>query len=289
MNACTKYAGLQFTRRPQLIKAASISVNRERALVRRNEIGLRRRLKKFLKHMGKQLAQAIIAKYDDLYKAELPPLPPGIAPDILDLISAEDFDALISQTEGYIGAVSVDGAKLTAQALEKMGGTIDAQVAMQNAEVWARHRAAEMVGRKYVDGVLVTNPNAHWAITESTRDLVRAQVNSAIANGSTVQELATALREGAAFSEERALMIARTEINAADSAGAMESYKECPEITGKRWVTAGDDAVSDICLENEADGDIPIGDSFSSGDDSPPGHPNCRCVISPVFSDEMTN
>ena len=47
----------------------------------------------------------------------------------------------------------------------------------------------------------------------------------------------------------------------------------------KRWITAQDDRVSDIDESNQAQGWIKIGDAFSSGDDQPPSHPNCRCTV----------
>ena len=47
----------------------------------------------------------------------------------------------------------------------------------------------------------------------------------------------------------------------------------------KRWITAGDELVSDMDEANEAEGWIPIDESFSSGDLQPPSHPNCRCTV----------
>ena len=55
----------------------------------------------------------------------------------------------------------------------------------------------------------------------------------------------------------------------------------------KTWITAGDDRVSDGCQANEADGAVPIKDTFSSGDDMPPRHPRCRCCLSYGTSDKM--
>ena len=47
----------------------------------------------------------------------------------------------------------------------------------------------------------------------------------------------------------------------------------------KRWITAQDDLVSDMDESNQAQGWIKIGEAFSSGDDQPPSHPNCRCTV----------
>jgi SPP1 gp7 family putative phage head morphogenesis protein len=80
--------------------------------------------------------------------------------------------------------------------------------------------------------------------------------------------------------KNRAEMIARTETASALSKGSLQRAKDIG-VTGKRWVTVGDDRVSDICLKNEAVGDIPINQAFPSGHSGPPSHPRCRCVSAP--------
>ena len=80
----------------------------------------------------------------------------------------------------------------------------------------------------------------------------------------------------------RAEMIARTETNNALSQAQLQKMQDM-DITGKEWITAGDDRVSDACLQNEADGAIPRDQSFSSGAMAPPEHVNCRCSLAPVM------
>jgi len=80
----------------------------------------------------------------------------------------------------------------------------------------------------------------------------------------------------------RAEMIARTETSNALSQAQLDKMREM-EITGKEWLTAGDDRVSEPCMGNEADGAIPREQSFSSGVMAPPQHPNCRCSLAPVM------
>ena len=80
----------------------------------------------------------------------------------------------------------------------------------------------------------------------------------------------------------RAEMIARTETNNALSQAQLQKMQDM-DITGKEWITAGDDRVSEACLQNEADGAIPRDQSFSSGAMAPPEHPNCRCSLAPVM------
>lgn len=54
----------------------------------------------------------------------------------------------------------------------------------------------------------------------------------------------------------------------------IEAKGEGPQ---KRWITSDDPCV--VCQENADAGWIDEGDSFPSGDDEPPAHPNCECEL----------
>lgn len=161
------------------------------------------------------------------------------------------------------------------------------------ATAYAADRAAELVGRRRDElGRLVPNPNAEWEITEPTRDFLRGSVTDAIEGGWSNDKLAGAIADSYAFSEERAMTIARTETQMAANAGAVEGYRASGVVARKQWVTAEDDLVEEECLDNAAAGDggdgiLDLDEDYPSGDDAPPAHPNCRCVIAPVvdFSD----
>ena len=75
--------------------------------------------------------------------------------------------------------------------------------------------------------------------------------------------------------------LARTETAKGYSEGNLEAYRQL-DIQMKKWITAGDDLVDEDCLANEADGEIPIEATFTSGDSAAPVHPNCRCDVLPV-------
>lgn len=78
--------------------------------------------------------------------------------------------------------------------------------------------------------------------------------------------------------KQRKETIARTEMAFADGqASHIEAKEEGKKW--KAWMTSRDDRVSDICAGNEADGWIRIDRPFSSGHDTIPGHPNCRCTL----------
>lgn len=82
------------------------------------------------------------------------------------------------------------------------------------------------------------------------------------------------------MSRYRSELIARTETANALSTASLDRMKDMG-IEGKEWVTAGDDKVSDECLGNEAEGVIPVNQSFSGGVMAPPQHPDCRCTVAP--------
>lgn len=78
----------------------------------------------------------------------------------------------------------------------------------------------------------------------------------------------------------RSAMIARTETANALSQASLDTMKDMG-IDGKEWVVAGDPC--DICADNAAAGIIPLGDTFPSGDATPPAHPNCECALAPAI------
>ena len=84
------------------------------------------------------------------------------------------------------------------------------------------------------------------------------------------------------MSKYRSELIARTETANALSTASLDRMGEMG-IEGKEWITAGDDRVSDECLGNEAEGVIPVNQSFSGGVMAPPQHPDCRCVVAPAI------
>jgi hypothetical protein len=136
-----------------------------------------------------------------------------------------------------------------------------------------------MVGKKWIEGKLVDNPNPEWAITESTRDSIRGYVERAIDEGWSPKHLADEIETSGIFSEDRAELVARTEIKNADNKGNMESYKATGLDLEKSWQVSADHPDDDECDENEAEGWIDINETFSSGDDSPGAHPRCMCTI----------
>jgi SPP1 gp7 family putative phage head morphogenesis protein len=210
---------------------------------------------------------------------------------LLTAVDLGDWMALVEELAPELAAVWADGVE---NALPLVGFTSDEtlnearaafgldavaggdvapsivnQVNERSVE-WARQRAANLVTQ----------------IEENTREMLRATVVQAIEEGWGADKLGDQIAESAAFSDARAEMIGRTEVIAANNEGALAAYKASGVATGKEWLTAQDDLVSEECEMNEADGPIGLDELFSSGDEAPPLHPNCRCSLIPAFLDE---
>lgn len=198
-----------------------------------------------------------------------------------------DIDSVLTEIvkDGGHAALAQVGIKTVAE--EGAAGPINLF-----ADAYARERAAELVGMRRDElGRLVPNPDAEWAIDETTRDFLRGSVADAIEGGWSNDKLAAEIADSYAFSKERAMTIARTETQLAANAGALAGYKASGAVAMKQWVTAQDDLVEEECLANEAagpngDGVLPLDADYPSGDDAPPAHPNCRCTIVPVVEFE---
>lgn len=121
------------------------------------------------------------------------------------------------------------------------------------------------------------------SITEQLRSLVA----DAIAEQWSTPVLEEAIVDSYSFSEDRAAVVARTELSRAYNAGNAEVGRIAGAV-GKRWVLGsehGDDD-ADECDDNAEDDVIAFDDVFSSGDDFPPAHPNCVCAFESVYADD---
>lgn len=160
----------------------------------------------------------------------------------------------------------------------------------QNAVSYAKDRSAEMVGKKWVDGELVDNPNAELVITDSTRDEIKRIIYQGLTDNIGKAGIADAIEESAAFDSDRAEMIANTEIGTANSQGALQGYKAAQDIginIKKIWIADEDPCPE--CAANEDEGPIDLDDTFQSGDDAPLAHPGCECVLSAEVDEDMDN
>lgn len=146
------------------------------------------------------------------------------------------------------------------------------------AREFAKRRAAELVGRKWIGNQTVDDPNAEMAITASTRDMLRTKIEQAITDKLTQAEFAAELAQSI-FSKDRAERIANYETTNTFHQAALAAFKQSGRVATVSWRTMGDDRVEQVCADNEAVGPVKLGDLFPSGHDAPPAHPQCRCWL----------
>lgn len=142
---------------------------------------------------------------------------------------------------------------------------------------------------------LANNAAAQWAMSygyelvrgllQTTRDALQAEVAEYIRNSETIGQLTARIRAGSGFSEERARMIAVTEVTRAYARGNQAAWKASGVIERRRWQTNADEKVCPVCgpLSGQVVG---LDEPFPGEIDGPPAHPRCRCWCTPVVDDE---
>lgn len=256
-----------------LAKAQGIRpIPRERASVKRARVKLRGVLSRWLSSAGRSIAGQLAQVRAKAATAEE-------IRRILMAIEWPDAAEIEAEVEKLLEVIAREGAAMAFSQLGLNERSPELNLANEKAIEWAKERAGQLVGAK----------NNGWSVEQYVRDRVRDLVTEAEERGWSVDQLSERLLDAYAFSEDRAAMIATTELAMADVSGNMIAYRESGVVAGKRWILAnqGDDKCCDVCESAAADGVIGLGDSFSTGDDAPPGHPNCRCDVVPVLANPI--
>jgi SPP1 gp7 family putative phage head morphogenesis protein len=138
---------------------------------------------------------------------------------------------------------------------------------------------------------LANNAAAQWALRygydlvrgllDTTRDRLQKEIAEYVQNSQTIGQLVSRIRGDNLFGEERARMIAVTEVTRAFAAGNMEAWRASGVIERREWRTNTDELVCPVCgpLAGRVVG---LDESFDEGIDLPPAHPRCRCWVVPV-------
>ena len=176
------------------------------------------------------------------------------------------------QASGEDALRKIENAKVTVNI--ELRGVFD-QVNREAVD-YANERAAEMVGKKMVNGILIENPNPRWTITDPTRNWLREQIEKAFEDGMSPAQLAKAIRGNYAFSKARAKMIAFTEVGNINVRTHAEASKKSG-ATHKRSFLSADHDHDDFCDDAEAAGEVPIDYDYGFGLKWPLYHPLCRC------------
>lgn len=187
-----------------------------------------------------------------------------------------DWTFLVNPTKKQLDAV---GQPAASDALTDLGVTAPYAFGGASKKVlaYAEDRAAEMVGKKWVSGELVDNPNAEWAITDTTRDTLKDLIKQALKDGTSTASLKAQIQDSAAFSASRAANIADTELTAAFMAANKSGWAASGLDLEKRSLLSDDHDEADECDDNANDGWIDYDTNYSSGDDGPAYHNRCHC------------
>ncbi len=205
-----------------------------------------------------------------------------IADEIFAAIESE-FAALPVEARATLEQAALSGANEAWLQIDITDSDMLAGV-NRKAQEYAAKRAAEMVGMKYnADGQLVANPNAKWAISETTRDRLREIIKNAYEEGETRQDIVAAITEADVFSEARANTIARTETARAQVNANFDAWKASGVVSKVKWLAVGPEPCP-ICEDNDGVTRV-LGSQFPSGDIMPLAHPNCYCILAAVFDE----
>ena len=254
-------------------QVAHIDRDRKSIVGERNK--LQATIAKFFRVQAKAVASQVIDLIDKISVSDAIRLA-----QILNDIDLNGWDELGSDVQEILEIIGKDGGEAALAQVGIEGAPEEVTNLINDGAIeYAKTRSAELVGMKWVDGELVENPNAEWAITDSTREFLRADIQQALEDGIRGNELADMLEDNYAFSDSRAEMIARTETAFADVNGNLNAYKASGVVQGKTWIAAP--SCCEFC--QELDGmTVGIDEDFpNDGGDGPPLHPNCICDILP--------
>jgi HK97 family phage portal protein len=129
------------------------------------------------------------------------------------------------------------------------------------------------------------------SVNTTTRNKLKKTLSDGVKLGEDADQLAKRIRDiYKEATENRAKMIARTEVMRANNFATQEAYRQSGIVVGKEWLTAIDERTCPYC--NELDGKIlSLKDNYFSSSfgkiSEPPLHPRCRCTTMPVFDKEL--
>jgi hypothetical protein len=137
---------------------------------------------------------------------------------------------------------------------------------------------------RYLDGYAAERVTA---IDETTRDTLNRLITGGVQEGKSYEKIAASIRdefdnwaEPQAYIRDRAEMVAITEVGQAYEHASRSVVNDLVSHGleyEKSWLAEAD-ACEHICAPNQDEGWIAIDQQHQSGDDTPLGHPGCRCT-----------
>lgn len=142
------------------------------------------------------------------------------------------------------------------------------------AENYAKNRAAEMIGMKYEDDKLVSNPSAKFVIAETTADDLHDIIEHSLEKGESLTQLQERIIASATFSDLRSQLISKTEVSMAQVKGHLNVWKHVGNVKKVGIMVSDEHDVIDECDDLAEEGPYDINHVPLI-----PAHPNCQCTI----------
>jgi hypothetical protein len=264
-------------------KAAPAAPDRKRTPAEARQ-HMQQTLEEFFRQTALRMARRVVEYGEALdaaaRKADAPK--PKDAARLLNRLTS-DWDQLADSISGDLQTIAQASSE---EALSDLG-IDDAEVlssANRVAANWAEDHAAELIGKKRLpSGKLIDNPNSRFDIASTTRLDLQRIITEAFTNGSSIDELADAIRDSGGFSNERAQLIAETESARASEEGLLTGWKASGQVESVSIVMSADHDSDDECDEWASGGPYALDEI-----EPPPFHPRCSCsmVIASLTGDE---
>jgi hypothetical protein len=115
-------------------------------------------------------------------------------------------------------------------------------------------------------------------------DPLRARLERAFIDGYDDDPAVLAESLGAAYREWKTQRIEQTAADHVATAFARGAFASTPEATPLRWLVEDVEGPCPDCDDNALAGGLPKGEPFPTGQQYPPAHAGCRCLLVPVRS-----
>ena len=226
--------------------AASVSVSRPTAM--RARAGIKTAAQRAFKACKASVARQVAAALDRAAKAAPPDHGDGQTNDdrisavetaaataqdtatkIADDLDLSSLDVMVDAVDSELFDLAVD---TSTKALAGVGVRVEGDLVNrvnERAVAFSRDRAAELVGKRWTaDGELIDNPNARWAIDGSTRSTIRGLIEQGLADNIGTPAIADSIKASTAFSDNRADLVARTEVSNANEQSKLDGWRMAP-------------------------------------------------------------
>lgn len=188
--------------------------------------------------------------------------------DYLNKVDGVDFELIVRKLDPILNDGYKEGVKAGFESIAYYPSEEEFRVVNEKAIPFVRER-----------GLVLAK------LSESTKDQLRPLIEKSISESHNVNTLKDELQNSYAFSDARAMMIARTELAFADSFGNYQAWDESGLVKYKRSLLGTNENHGQFDISNANQGIIEFDKAFGSGHLMPPYHPNCICTLIPIFKE----